>query len=66
MYILNKVNAIKIAVKHLEEFIAETYYKHIGFTIKDSYCLLKKSFKKYLLFFANDLTEKLPDFSKSL
>ena len=48
-------------MKYLKEFIFEDYYKQIGFIEKDSYYLLGRVKRKYLLLFANNLTKNIPD-----
>ena len=57
----NDVYFKKSTVKYLKEFIFENYYKQKGFIEKDSYYLLGRVKRKYLLLFANNLTKNIPD-----
>ena len=42
-------------VKNLREFIFENYYKKTGFIKKDSYYLMKKNEKIYIVLFATKI-----------
>ena len=62
MYILNFARAIKkMPINETIDFIFENFYKRIGFSMENSYYLMKRLKKKDLLFLANKLIEKIPD-----
>ena len=67
MYILNIAKAIKkMSVNEIKDFIFESYYKRIGFSMENSYYSMKHlkkryTYKKDLLLLANKLIEKIPD-----
>ena len=59
MYNLNIIKAIiKMNTNKIRDFIYESYYKLIGFSKEESYCLLKRLKTERLLLLANKLIKK--------
>ena len=48
-------------VNEIRDFIFENYFKQIGLSKENNYCLMKYLKKKDLLLLANKLIEKIPD-----
>ena len=66
MYNLNILCAIKnMTIKELKRVFCDNYYRQIGFSKENSYCLMKHQKKKDLLLLATKLTEKIPDVSNA-